>query len=142
MIYLACGSYWGFHFANNQDLGYMNDLIEVSNKFVWSVKVKCMFMWSWMQLFEFSWMQVHAKLNTIAWMKPNVGFDVWYRVIWVAKYSILVDAIMLNETQCNINYLKDLQCVIAWSVFAFLCVCLESLRVKSMPTTNLHVSIC
>lgn len=99
----------------------MNDLIEVTNEFVWSVKVKCMFMWSWMQLFEFSWMQVHVKLNAIAWMKPNVGFGVCYRVIWDAKYSIMVHAIMVNETQCNIIYLKDLQCVI--SVFAFLCVC-------------------
>jgi hypothetical protein len=33
---------------------------------------------------------------------------------------------MLDETQCNINYLKDLQCVIAWSVFAFLCMLGES----------------
>jgi len=49
---------------------------------------------------------------------------------------------MLNEIHCNINYLNFFERVIALSVFDFLCVCLESQRMHSTPTNNLHVSIC
>jgi hypothetical protein len=31
-----------------------------------------------------------------------------------------VDVIVLSEIQCNINYLRDLECVITLNVFAFL----------------------
>jgi len=53
-----------------------------------------------------------------------------------------VDAIVLSETQCNINCLRDVECVITLSVFAFLCVCLKSMKMHFVSTTNLHVSIC
>jgi hypothetical protein len=51
-----------------------------------------------------------------------------------------VNAIVLNETQYDINYLRDLHCMIACSVFSFFYVCLESLRVDSMLATNLQTS--
>ncbi len=58
------------------------------------------------------------------------------------KIFHFVNAIVLNEIQYDINYLRDFQCMIACSAFSFLYICLESLRVDSMPATNLHVSIC
>jgi cytosine/uracil/thiamine/allantoin permease len=68
---------------------------------------------------------------------------VWWLLQNYMGYKIFhfVNAIVLNETQYDINYLRDFQCMITCSVFSFLYVCLESLRVDSMPTTNLHVFI-
>jgi hypothetical protein len=96
-IYLLCGFCWGTYFANktNKDLRYMKDLAKVNNTFVWSVKVECMFLWSQCGV----WCLLYNCLG--------------------CKIFHFVDANVLNEIQCNINFLRDLQCVIAWNVFAF-----------------------
>jgi hypothetical protein len=78
---LRCVAFsWGFHFASNEDLRYRKDLVEINKIFVWN----------WMQLLQFCWMQVDVKLNTIVWMKLNVGLEVCCKVVWVAKCSILL----------------------------------------------------
>jgi hypothetical protein len=48
-------------------------------------------------------------------MKLNVGFDVCCKV----------DVIALSEIQYNVNCLRNLQCVIVWSVFVFFMCMLE-----------------
>jgi len=90
--------------------------------FVWIVKVKCMFVWSWMQLLEFCWVPVHVKLNTFAWMKLIMRFDVFYIVIWVAKYSILSMQLCwmkfnATSTIWEIVNVWFLSCVYAWKVW-------------------------
>jgi hypothetical protein len=97
------------------------------------------------------------KFNAITWVLLNAcSCQVEYNClnetkcgVWCLLHSCLgcrifhsIDAIVLSEIQCNINYLIDRQCVIGWNVFALLCVCLESFKVCSMPATNLYVCIC
>jgi hypothetical protein len=86
--------------------------------------LKCKFMSNWIQLLE--WNQIWGLMFVTKLLGCKIFHFGWCNYVgWNSMQHQLFE-----------------RSVWLLGVFLLSCVCLGSLRVKSMPTTNLHVSIC